>query len=223
MKKLTMIALILLIAVPAFAIDYFHGPPPGTWNRGDAGTTFEHWNFETPVPDGPPEIFENPYGIPGFTLGEGFEYGEYECPPELDPSGFVHGWHCANPDGGSIVLGIPNTEYLDGEKKIFIQITSSKGPTSVTTQGFGGNPGGFTSGTWVTGLPAIQWNAPAPFGGIWYTYTYGLVIQPNPQMETITINVPFCTVIDQIVVDTICTGTVASNISTMDHVKSLFR
>jgi hypothetical protein len=56
-----------------------------------------------------------------------------------------------------------------------------------------------------------------------YTFNFGFVIRPNPQEETITINVPFCTVIDQIVVDTICTGTVANEGSTLDQVKALFR
>jgi hypothetical protein len=223
MKKLTMIALALLIAVPAFAVDYYQGPPPGSWQRGEVGTTFEHWTFDNPNPDGVPEFFDNPFGLPTSELGNGFEYGEWECPPELDPRGYVNGWHCMNPDGSSITLRIPNTEFVDGAKTIFIQITSSKSPTSVTTQGYGGNPGGYVSGTWPTGLPAIQWGGPAPFGGSWYTYNFGLTIRPNPQIETITITVPFCTVIDQIVVDTICTGTVDGEASTMDQIKALYR
>ena len=63
----------------------------------------------------------------------------------------------------------------------------------------------YTSGTFSTGRPHIQWIEPAaPFGGVWYTYNYGLTIEPNPTSEMITITVPYCTVIDQIVVDTIC-------------------
>ncbi len=41
MKKMTLIALALLIAVPAFAVDFYQGPPPGSWQRGEPGTTFD--------------------------------------------------------------------------------------------------------------------------------------------------------------------------------------
>ncbi len=222
MKKLSLIALALIIAVPALAVDYWQGPPPGTWERGMPGSTFQHWTFEEPVPGGLPEVFDNPWGEPGFDLTGGFEWGEWECPPEMDPRGFVTGWHCVNPDGGSLVLAIPNTPYNDGEKKIFIQITSSK-HGDVSVEGFGDAGGDYTTEGWVTGLPAIQWPDPAPYGGCWYTYNYGFTIRPNPQFETVTITVPYCTVIDQIVVDTICTGTVAAERSTLDKVKALYR
>jgi len=223
MKKLTLIILALLIASPVFAVDYFQGPPPGSWQRGDIGSTFQHWTFDQPGPGGPPSIFDNPYGVPVFDLMGGFEYGQWVCPLDMDPNGFVHGWHCIEPEGGAIVLRIPNTEFTDGEKRIFIQITSSKAPTDIHVEGFGGSPSGYGVQIWPTGLPQIQWGQPAPFNGSWYTYNYGRVIVPNPQAETITINVPFCTVIDQIVVDTICTGTVASDANTMDGIKALYR
>jgi hypothetical protein len=223
MKKLSLILLALLIAAPVLAVDYYQGPPPGTWDRGEPGSTFQHWTFEEPIPEGPPMIFDNPFGLPFFELVGAFEFGEWECPPEMDPRGFVTGWHCIDPDGGTILLHIPNTEFTNGAKTIFMQITSSKVPSDVEVEGHGSNPGGYTSGNWPTGLPHIQWGSPAPYGGSWYTYNYGRVIVPNPQAETITINVPYCTVIDQIVVDTICTGTVAADTNTMDEIKALYR
>ena len=223
MKKLITLVLALFIAVPAFAVDYWGGPPEGAWQRGEPGSTFEHYTFDEPLLAGPCPIFENPFGEPFFELMGAFEPGQWDCPPELDPRGFVNGVHCINPDGGTIVLTIPNTDFIDGEKKIFIQITSSKGPSDVAVSGFGENPDGYTSEIWPTGLPQIQWPAPAPYGGVWYTYNYGFIIRPNPQLETITITVPYCTVIDQIVVDTICTGTVAAERSSLDGVKALYR
>ncbi|MCP4291478.1 MAG: hypothetical protein GY780_06555 [bacterium] len=223
MKKLTLIILALLIASPVIAVDYWGGPPQGTWDRGEAGSTFQHWTFDTPAMPGPPTVFDNPYGEPMFELIGNFEYGEWECPIEMDPSGFIHGWHCIEPDGGSIVLRIPNTEFTDGEKKIFLQITSSKGPNNVAVQGHGANGNNYASGSWNTGLPHIQWGQPAPYGGMWYTYNYGRYIVPNPQEETITIDVSYCTVIDQIVVDTICTGTVPTEQTSMDMLKALYR
>ncbi len=223
MKKLSIILIALLLAAPVLAVDYYQGPPPGTWVRGESGSTFQHWTFDTPAPDGPPTVMMNPYGLPGFDLVGNFEYGEWECPLEMDPSGFVHGWHCIEPDGGAIVLRIPNTEFTDGEKRIFIQITSSKAPLDIHAEGFGNNPSGYNTSMWPTGLPDIQWGDPAPFGGHWYTYTMGLLITPNPQEEIITIHVPYCTVVDQIVVDTICTGTVPVEHDTFDGIKALFR
>ena len=219
--KTIAILLTLALAVPALAVDYWGGPPPGTWQRGLPSTTFQHWMFS--ATSGPmPEVFDNPYGPPLVEL-TGFERGEWECPPELDPDGFVDGVHCFDPAGGVIVLTIPNTETVDGAKWIFMQITSSKAPSNVSTQGSGGAPGGYTSSTWPTGLPHIQWPGPAPYGGQWYTYNFGLKIEPNPQVETITIEVPYCTVIDQIVVDTLCTGTVGAEQRSWSGVKSLFR
>jgi hypothetical protein len=107
-------------------------------------------------------------------------------------------------------------------KWIFLQITSSKAPSDVTVIGEG--PGGpFTSGTWATGLPHIQWPGPAPFDGVWYTYNYGRYVSPNPERETILISVPECTVVDQIVVDTICTvEPISAETSSWSDVKRLF-
>ena len=109
-------------------------------------------------------------------------------------------------------------------KAIFLQITSSKAPSNVQVTGQGAD-GPYTSGTWQTGLPQIQWPGPAPYGGAWYTYNYGFVIRPNPESETIVIDVPYCTVVDQIVVDTICTNDDAVPVenSTWSDIKVLYK
>jgi hypothetical protein len=225
MKRFSILACLLgllLAAVPVLAVDVWGGPPEGTWSRGDAYTTFEHWMFEN-GPVGPPEVYFNPYGEPvaDILYGE-FEWGMWECPPEMDPNGEVPGIHCASPDGGAIVLHIPNNPHPNRAKWIYVQITSSKAPTNVTATGMGGYPP-YSSGTWSTGRPAIQWPDPAPFGGVWYTYSYGLVIYPNPDWEDVVIEVPFCTVIDQIVVDTICSDIVANETESWSDGKALYR
>ncbi len=217
------VLLLVMVGATALAVDYWQGPPPDTWNRGDFGTTVQRWVFESTAL-GPPESYSNPYGEPVAEVTYGsFEWGVWDCSPELDPDGFVTGWHCNGDEGGVIVLHIPNTEIVDSIKWIFIQITSSKAPGSVTATGSGANPP-YTSGTWSTGLPQIQWPGPAPFGGVWYTYNYGLHIRPNPQSEDIIIEVPYCTIIDQIVVDTICTpDPVATEDRSWSDIKALFR
>jgi hypothetical protein len=213
-------SLVLLLALPVLAVDYWGGPPPDTWTRGAPGSTFEHWDFTSEVLF-EPEVFDNPYGIPFSDPIGGWEWWpEWECPPELSPTGFVDGWHCIDPAGGTLVLNIPNQPDPNGVKFLFIQITSTKFPSDVSVDGGPGT----SSGTWSTGQPHIQWPGPAPFGGVWYTYNLGRFITPNPEGETVTITVPECTVIDQIVIDTICTvEPIATEASTLGQIKALYR
>lgn len=225
MRTWSMLLLVLVLAAtPVLAVDYWQGPPQGTWNRGDAGTTFEHWDFNNPniplIPDG----WSNPYGEPWgeFVPGPWTWGSDWPCPPSVNPSGFVTGWHCSYPGGGAVTLTIPNDSRPSANKYIFVQVTSTQSPTGVTVSASG--PGPYSYGTWPTGLPQIQHGGPAPFGGSWYTYTYGLKVQPNPASETITITVPFCCVIDQVVVDTICTDVpVMAEVQTWGSIKSLFQ
>ncbi|MBN2578899.1 MAG: PEP-CTERM sorting domain-containing protein [Pirellulales bacterium] len=195
------LALAIVAAPATFAEDYWGGPPEGTWERGDPGTTWQNWHLcVNTLPDTPDEG-NNPYGTPFFEITSGtFEWANnWECPPELGGFG-EDGWHCTQEGGGVVSVWIPNTPDPLRIKKMFVQITSTKAPSSVTPVGAGGE----TAGTWPTGLPQIQWPGPAPFGGSWYTYNYGLSLEPNPVGEWINIEVPYCTVIGEIVVDTIC-------------------
>lgn len=221
-----MVMSIVCLTGTVFAKDYWNGPPPENWNRGDPGSTFQHWDFSDPGIFFP-EIFDNPWGEPlaeFFPPFPGWEYGEeWECPVEMDPSGFVNGWHCNDAAGGSIILTIPNTDDPTGIKSIFIQVTATKNYT-VSVSGSGGSPTGYATGTWNPNRPQIQWFGPAPFGGAWYTYNDGLWIIPNPQWETITLNFPYCAVVDQIVVDTICShDPVTAEDNSWSRVKALFR
>jgi hypothetical protein len=223
-RKLLPALLILALAwaMPALAIDYWNGPPG--WSRSDPAATFQHWTFTVDDPAVPPIEVNNPYGQPQIAIPlSSFEWGEWECPPDMHESGTVTGWHCTDGLGGLIEISIPNTEALDGEKLIYLQITSSKF-INVSVSGFGGSPGGYTSESWPTGRPHIQWAGPAPFDGEWYTYSIGRKVTPNPQAEVIKLEVPYCTVIDQIVVDTICTGSpVSEDQRTWSGIKGLFR
>ena len=223
---MTVVMLMIGLAGSALAIDYWGGPPEGTWNRFAPGSTIQIWDFiDSQYPW--PEYYDNPFGqsIAEFDPFDGWEWGDgWEAPPELDPDGSVSGWHCFDPAGGSITLTIPNSDDPNGIKSIFLQVTSSKVPSDVTVSGTGSNPAGYGSGTWSTGRPHIQHPAPAPYGGSWYTYNYGRYIIPNPQSETITLTFPFCSVVDQIVVDTICsTDPVVNEESSWGRVKALFR
>lgn len=228
MRKWTMMlvaAALLLTVSPLAAKDVWMGPPDGWWMRGDQGTTWAHWDFQTMDTVSYPIDGLIPFESPTAELVGDWEWSDgWECPPELDDSGFVDGWHCYGPDGGTIVLHLPNFPDPNQIKMIFIQITSSKAPSDVNVVGNGSDPGGYVSGTWSTGVPHIQYPGPAPYGGVWYTYNYGLYIEPNPESEDIIIDVPYCTVVDQIVVDTICTDTtIPAAPGTWSGVKALFR
>ena len=119
--------------------------------------------------------------------------------PGPDESSTVSGWTLGTTSGtGTIILHVPNNPDPNEIKYIYLQITSTKAPSSVTPVG-GGSGGPYTGGTWSTGVP--QWQE----SNGWYTYNWGLTIEPNPEYEDIAITVPFGTSIDQIVVDTICT------------------
>lgn len=196
----TLLVVIALFSLTASAIDYWGGPPPSAWNRGDSGTTFEHWDFDTA--DLYPSEFDNTFGTPVMSQIDpaDWEFGSWVCPTVLDASGTTGGWHCIRTEGEALSFTIPNTPATDGTKWIFLQITSTQEPLNITAAA----TGMISLGTWDTQLPTVPWAGPAPFGGSWKTYNYGLFIRPNPNSETVTFEVPFNTVIDQIVVDTLC-------------------
>ncbi len=213
MKKIAFMLVVLALCAPGLAKDY--GPLDG-WDRAamQPNYTFQHWEFDSP-PMGPivePENLWNPNGPPPTIMFEGmWEWSDnWECPPGLEDgqgTGTLNGWHANDEVGGfsTLLITIPNTPDANPIKEIFLQITSSKGPSTpygggdpVTVGGNGPNPSGYTSGTFSTGRPHYG------EGNNWYTYNYGLTIMPNPESEVISITVPYCTVIDQIVVDTRC-------------------
>ena len=224
----TMIALLTAVLlglsfVSASALDYWGGPPADMWARGDSGSTYQMWDFDNELSQ-TPEDFDNPYGVPFYNFEFNWEWGLWTCPEDLYSGSTTSctGWHFDDqPYDGTISLGIYNTDDPNGIKWFFIQITSTKMPSSVSVAGpFHSG----TSGVWSTGRGPIQHAGPAPFGGVWYTYNYGLYLIPNPLYEYVDIRVPECTVIDQIVVDTICTQSLSSvEASGWGAIKTLLR
>lgn len=206
MKKVTMLSLLLLIvcAQPALAIDVWGGSPE--WTRGEPGSTYQKFDMSTPIGgQNPANINENPFG--GATIEmEGIWEWDIIPGPAGDGS-TVDAWHSMGDgmEGGTSILKItvPNAQSPNPIKKIFLQITSTKGPTSITTVGHG-PAGPYTPGTWQTNKPQVQ--HPGGYQGLpWYTYNYGLTISPNPESEDIFVEIPYCGWVDQIDIDTICT------------------
>ena len=198
----TLVAVILLalMSSSALADDVWGGPPEGQWVRGDPGSTWQHWNFSDPTSSEPDEG-QNEYGDPVSLFDESMWTWVSGLDPLNPPGDPVDGFHFDGQEGsiGTMIFQVPNQPKLNEIKKIFVQVTSSKGPSGITALGFDSVGGGYTSGVFNTGRPLIQ-----HING-WYTYNYGLTIEPNPEWEDIAIEFPFDTIVDQVVIDTICT------------------
>jgi hypothetical protein len=215
--------IIVLCYTSAFSVDYWGAPPDNTWTRGDAGTAFSHHTFYNSNPVMEPEFVDNPFGTVVHSVDGGYWSDTWECPTEMEPGGTVDGFHFDGPCGGSITIEFTNSELDDGAKYIYIQLTSSRPPTSVEVSAEGGSPTGYTYEIWQTGRPHIHWPGSAPFDGNWCTYSFGFLVQPNPQKELITLHFHHCTVVDQIVIDTFCTTAIATEPSTWGSIRRLFR
>lgn len=199
----------LSVTSTGWAIDYWGGPPSpenGGWVRGEPGSTYQKFDMTTPIAGpNPANINENPFGCPTIEMYEGeWEWGIVEGPAGDGTT--VDAWHSASePGGGTLKITIPNDPQDNPIKKIYIQMTTTKSPTSITVTGTDAAGGSYTSGTFPTGRPSIQHPGGVAGSGPWYTYSYGLTIKPNPKSEDILINMPYCAWIDQIDIDTICT------------------
>ncbi len=165
-------------------------PPP--W-RGEEGSTMQHWSFDTQPGSWdniPPETVDNPYGSPTLSVCT------FPCSdPGWDDNfqgrqGVVH--------GERVDLDIPNrAEPLQG-KEIWLQVVSDAldpvGTVTVTPQG----PDSYT----VT-LLSTDWT---PLKDDWVHQLFKWQITPNPDSETMELTGQSgVLIIDQIVVDTICT------------------
>ena len=166
--------------------------PPTMWQRGEAGSTFQQWEFltddETPAPD----FLDNPYGTPILTV--------YPAHPwEAEWGGHLGVW----PLSGAIQTEIPNNKVQNDFKLLQIQLTwSTELPIPVSPVVIiESDPTGeltlldeTTISLGLTGVPGA--------GSDWYHSTYLYEIVPNPNFETITISGTI--MVDELVIDTIC-------------------
>jgi len=227
-RYLSTAVVLLLIAGPSLAIDYWGGPPVTWWSRGDPGATWQRWDYETAdtMFDPAPDAYANDYGLPGYAYSGACSWDDdWVCPTTLAPDGDLGGFGALNNVGGSlqITLHIPNAVNLTGMKHIYVQITCTAPPTQVRAGGHGpdGDP---VDSEWDTGRPPVVWEGPAPHGGdfAWRTYSFGLTLEPSTAGEDIIATFGPGTVVDQIVVDTLCTGIVADEASTWSGIKAMF-
>lgn len=178
---------------------------PPTW-RGDPGSTFQEWEFLTSANPATPESVSNPYGSPSASISLGWANSDYwpEYPP-LGGTGRMGVWDLGRgidpghpADIGRITLTIPNRDFTPpgSYKDIVVQVTYHKDITDVPTVDV---PGATPTGS------STQLVETVPDFGAWWVIITTWHIEPNPLEEVITITGNWNgSVIDQIVVDTLC-------------------
>ena len=191
MTKLTALVVSISMFMPiiATAHDLIHP----AW-RGQDGTTYQEWTFDNDDNPAVPEVINNNYGdasasiTVGF-MGEGWLY-------DLGFSEQTGIWDIGG-DGGQIVLDIANRPEPLPYKEIWVQVTYFKHISAPPTIDVPGADylGGETVLIEDTGM-----------GGGWFLDQSMWRIEPNPLQEQIilTSDPSWGSVIDQVVVDTIC-------------------
>ncbi|MFG0244264.1 MAG: MYXO-CTERM sorting domain-containing protein [Phycisphaerales bacterium JB054] len=191
MRQITIAAMIAagLATTPALADDF---APPGY--RGDPLSVQAEWEFSRPFDsvDIFPEFF-NAVGGQG-TLFDGFTTkAELSSTSEwlwVDGDG-DGGITPTNPDGALLSFKVQNWIDLEIEKLLRIQVTHQGAPPNIVGMtGFVGNDpfdGVFVGGAFVDDEHFYEdWS-----------------IAPNPWWEFIEVIVPFGTVLDEVVIDTV--------------------
>jgi hypothetical protein len=192
MKKLALVFAALVVALAfnsAWAEDYYDPP----WERGSEGTTYQRWEFMDggALPSAPELDLVNPLGVPTLMVTD-----------DLTGPGATGLWMPNDGVGRDgvwkfedmIVIDILNFNQDNPRKEIWIQITYD-----------------------AIGVPLVYADDPSgarfwgelvdetPTGDNYLMATWHIIMQPNPDSETIYIQPRNCTTfVDEIVIDTIC-------------------
>jgi hypothetical protein len=170
--------------------------PSPSW-RGQAGSTFQEWTFDTDANPAAPNSVNNPYGPATATITVGmFGSGWLDQLPGLGTqTGY---WDIGDAvEGPQIVLDIANSPDVRPYKEIWVQVTSwvdiSQAPVVNV-------PGAMFLGSEQLVVESV------PTGGNWIMNLTKWRIEPNPSQEQVILAAMpmFGAVIDRIVVDTIC-------------------
>jgi len=187
-KLSVLVSGVLLFSATAGAHDLV-APP---W-RGQEGTTYEEWRFDDDINPAVPEVINNLYGQATATitigdLGEGWLYDLL--------GGSQTGYWDLGGEGGQITLDIDNRPEPLPYKEIWLQVTYYVG---ISVAPIVDVPGADLLSTQTI---LVEEDI---FGG-WFLDQTVWRIEPNPPYEQIILmsDVSGGSVVDQIVVDTIC-------------------
>lgn len=184
MKRLLLMALVLAILTPAaMADDWF--PPP--W-RGEPGTTWQGWEFDTDIPDPLPDFGVNPYGDPTIIVQPGI--GQQWLPDWEQRPGV---W----PLSGTINVDIPNSPIPNPFKEIWVQLTWLPQVQGEYALEIWGESELFPG----VQVPAHEVNNEILPDG-WNHTTFSIILEPNPPFEHIFIG--GTVMVDELVIDTWC-------------------
>lgn len=185
LSKKSILALFILCPITAFAHDLVQP----VW-RGQEGTTYQHWRFDTNENPAGPEVINNPYGQATATITVGELSAGWLDDPCLGQTGI---WDLGGV-GGSIVLDITNQSSVLEYKEILVQVTYFVGISEAPTVDVPGATFLNEQTILISDDPLGHWDL---HQSVWRIY-------PTPANEQIILisNVSWGSVIDQIVVDT---------------------
>jgi hypothetical protein len=180
--------LVSVLAMRAIAHDIIQ---PG-W-RGQDGSTYQIWTFDTNDNPVLADAMQNEYGQAEAQITIG-AYGS-GWSNQLPGLGTQAGYWDLGGSGGRITIHIDNQPQLLLSKEIWVQVTYFKDISEVPTVQISGAT--YLAGTTV----AVE---QVPTGGVWYLTQSLWRIEPSPSQEEVIINSDpnRGSVIDQIVVDT---------------------
>lgn len=178
----------LAVAVPSALADDL---TPPAW-RGDPGTTFQHWGFNSPGGGPPDSGVNNPYGNPQMIVGPGVMWDP------IDPSGQRMGSLVLS-FNDTVVFEIPNHGHQAGPKELWLQYTYTS-PNGLAPQAAVFEPSMGGSFTLVSSTPTHLG------GGLFHRLdVYSYPSCPSSEFVTLSSGLAGATVwIDQVVIDTRC-------------------
>lgn len=189
----TAVALVVGFSLTGMALAHDLIPPD--W-RGQDGTTYQEWRFDTNANPALPDVINNPYGgaIANITVGAAGSGWHYQLAAGFGPN--QTGYWDLGGAGGSIVIDIDNRPEPLPYKEVSVQVTywedihaapSVNVPNAVRI-------GGQTVLVEDTGF------------GEWWLDQSIWRMEPNPASEQVIISAhpTYQSVVDQVVIDTIC-------------------
>ena len=187
MKRRRVVALALLGAILAANCAWAEDLVPPEW-RGSANTTYQRWEFSTESLV--PEFVDNPGGMPTLMVAGERPFTAW-LSEDLGRQGV---WRFED----FMQIDIPNIIDTEPLKEIWIQLTYQ---ADSIAQGF---PPFFLTDPTASGPAELI--EQIDLGGGYFHETYSIIIEPNPDHETIWIQPRNCTFyVDELVIDTIST------------------
>jgi len=190
-------AMVLASAACAWGMTDLAVPP---W-RGEAGSTYQEWQFNADADPAAPDVIINPYGgaCADITVGM-FGSGWWDQLPGL---GNATGYWDIGGEGGQIVIDIDNRPLELPYKEIWVQVISF---VDITQAPIVDVPGAILLESEEFVVEQVS------TGGDWILSLTKWRLEPNPPHERIilTANPAWGTVIDFVAVDTICVPEPAS-------------